>query len=476
MEETLEHIGVGQLEVNLALARIDFYEFCKLIDPEFYTEDMPHLHHLCNVLNDFHYAKLLNEEGTVYDKLMIRMPPQHGKSRTLVNFTKWTLGRNNRERIITASYSNDSASDFSRYTRDGIAEEKNLEEQIVYSDVFPDVRISETIGSIHKWALQGQHFSYMGVGVGGGVTGKGATLRICDDIVKDAETATSENALGKIWQWYAGTYSSRNAAGGGRVKEIFCATMWSKLDPQYILQESEKGLWYIFEMPVMKNGNMLCDKIMNMESYLKLKARMLRSKSTASIFWANYHCETIDEQNSLYKDFLTYKTIDKEDIVYAYTDTADMGKDHLCSVAYIKKDNMFYIIDVVYTQDPNEISEKMVVDMHIRKEVNYSLIESNNGGRAFARNIERMLRENNYFKTKVEWFTQSKNKLARIRSNSSNIMNQIVMPHDWQIRWSEFAKDLSNYIGESASEKDDAPDVLTGIVENVKSNKPKIIW
>jgi hypothetical protein len=210
-------------EKKIRESRKHFWDFCHLLEPDFYRKKRNHLKILCDTLEKFYYNELLDQLGNPFHKLMIRLPPQHGKSRTLVNFTKWVLGKNNEERIITASHSDGQASDFSRYTRDGISEVKNLESQTVYSDVFPETKIKQGNASFQKWALEGQHFNYLGAGVGGAVTGKGATIRIMDDVIKDAETALSDTALSKIWVWLSGTFSSRNSAEGGDVKEIFCA-------------------------------------------------------------------------------------------------------------------------------------------------------------------------------------------------------------------------------------------------------------
>ena len=91
-------------DVKIELSRRHFWDFCKTLEPDFYIDSRHHLKTLCDTLEYFYYNKLLKDTGEAYSKLMIRMPPQHGKSRTLVNFTKWALGKNNEERIITGSY------------------------------------------------------------------------------------------------------------------------------------------------------------------------------------------------------------------------------------------------------------------------------------------------------------------------------------------------------------------------------------
>lgn len=449
-------------------AKNDFYCYCQYREPDFYKPNRSHLKVLCDTLNDFYYNKLLKQDGTPAEKLMIRLPPQHGKSRTLVNFTQWCLGKNNNERIITGSYGDSAAGDFSRYTRDGISEEKNTPDQKVYSDVFPDTQIKQGNASYQKWALTGQHFNYLGVGVGGGVTGKGATLRIVDDLVKDAEVAFSSLQLEKIWTWFVGTFSSRNSAEKGVVKEIFCATLWSENDPQGILERTEAHEWYILKMEIYNRDTqeMLCDDFMSKPAYDKLKKRMLQSPITEMIFWANYHSEIIETGNLLYNEFKTYTTIPAISKKGNYTDTADTGEDYLCSVSYdLGIDGNAYVTDVTYTQEPMEKTEQSVSMMINRAGTREVNIESNNGGRGFARSVERIAREMGSYAI-ILWHHQSGNKESRIMVNSATVNDRIVFPADWKDRWPIFYKHVRFYKKIFKSNKyDDAPDCLTGIIE-----------
>lgn len=460
---------ISLIEIEQEFARRDFYEYCKYREPDFYTDNREHLKTLCNTLNDFYYNKLIDSKGNPYQKLMIRMPPQHGKSRTLVNFTQWSLGKNHEERIITASYNDSQAGDFARYTRDGIQEEKNTKDQRTFSDVFPDCRIKHGNASYQKWALEGQHFNYLGVGVGGGVTGKGATIRIIDDLVKDAETAMNIAALDKIWIWYAGTYTSRNSADGGNVKEIFCATLWNEKDPQGRLEKDEPDEWYLLKMEAFDGDKMLCDDFLNIEQYSKLKTRMLKNPVTKSIFWANYHSRAVNIEGVLYSNFNTYRKLPfVPGAVKSYTDTADQGDDYLCSIIYAEYENLKYVLDVIYTQAPNEVTEPLLAEKFEQNGVTEAKIESNNGGRAFARNVERICNEGGNYSIRFIWFHQSRNKDARIKANSNTVQTTVMFPENWAELWPEYYEAMTTYLSAGKNKYDDAPDTTTGIVENKK--------
>ena len=112
-----------------------------------------------------------------------------------------------------------------------------------------------------------------------------------------------------------------------------------------------------------------------------------------------------------------------------------------------------------------EITEPLVAEAYKKFNVNVADIESNNGGRAFARNIERITRDKGNYKTIVKWFHQSGNKIARILSNSAWVNANIYMPVDWKNKWPEFAKDIISYQKEGKNKHDDGPDTLTGIAE-----------
>lgn len=443
-------------QIRLELARRSFWEFCKLLAPDFYKDSRPHLKTLCDTLQALFERKLLRDDGKPFDKLIIEIPPRHGKSRTLTNFSAWVLGKDNRQKIITASFNDDLAQDFSRHTRDIISEQKNTPSQIAYSDIF-DARIKKGDASFQKWALEGQFFNYKGTGIGGSVTGRGGSIIICDDPVKDAETAYNENALEKIWLWYSGTLISRAEEGA---IQILCMTPWAQKDLGGILRERQAGKWHVLSLPACTNGVMLCPEIMSLESYLEK-----RSIGDESIFAANYDMQRLDIKGRLYSEFKTYTDLPSQtEASIGYCDTADEGADYLCAIMGKRQGMNIYVTDVVYTKEAQEKTEPMVANALKDNEIRDFVIESNNGGRAFARNVQRLVDELGYL-CNVRWFHQSKNKQSRILTNAPTVYKIIHFPEGWQDRWPEFYKALTNYQREGKNKNDDAPDALTGLVE-----------
>ena len=198
------------------------------------------------------------------------------------------------------------------------------------------------------------------------------------------------------------------------------------------------------------------------------------------IVLANYQQEPIDVKGRLYTSFKTYTEVPKDSTgkplfkyILNYTDTADTGGDFLCSICYGMYEGAYYILDVLYTKEPMEVTEPATAKMLTRNNVGCALIESNNGGRGFARNVDRECKELGNRHTVVKWFHQSENKIARILSNSTSVMNNVYFPVNWQDMWPDFATDIMKYQKEGKNLHDDAPDALTGVYEN---DKPKGTW
>lgn len=140
-------------------------------------------------------------------RLMLFMPPRHGKSTLAsVAFPAWHLGRNPEHEFISCSYSGSLAMGFSRKVRQVLREP-------TYKAVFK-TRLDPDSQSAEAW-LTTAGGGYVAAGVGGGITGKGAHVLVIDDPVKNREDAESQNNRDANWDWYTSTAYTRLAPGGG---------------------------------------------------------------------------------------------------------------------------------------------------------------------------------------------------------------------------------------------------------------------
>jgi predicted phage terminase large subunit-like protein len=401
-------------------------------------------------------------------------PPRMGKSRTLVLFNQWILGNNNENRLMVASYNDRTSMKFSRYVRDGIQQTRNDPFTITFNDIFPNTKIKEGNAAVEEWALNGQHFNYLGSGLGGSLTGTGCTIGEIDDPIKNEDEAFNENVLINQWDWYTGTWLSRIEEGG---LQIITMTRWASKDLcGRILESEDAENWYIHKMEAMNKdtGEMLCDELLSRDRYDRIKKIMCVSDVGTAVFMANYHQEPVDLQGCLYSGLKEYDEAPEFTNIINYTDTADEGKDFLCSICAGVRDGEAWILDVLYTDEAMEQTEPATADMLHNNGVRLARIESNSGGRGFARNIEKLLWEKSKNKQcKVDWFHQSQNKIARILTNSTFVINHIYFPKGWHYKWPSFYTALTTFQKTGKNKTDDGPDCLTGISEMVNGKMKK---
>lgn len=438
----------------LELARRDFFEYCKLTAPDFYKEDRNFLKDMCNQLQEFYQS----DEQI----LVINLPPRHGKSRTAGKLVEWIFGQNNKEKVMTGSYNETLSGTFAKSVRDTIASERT-EGILVYNDIFPNTKIKYGEASASKWALNGSNqANYLATSPTGTATGFGCTIMIIDDLIKNVQEAYNETVLQKQIDWFNNTMLSRTE---NNFKLIIIMTRWASNDLAGYILENFDNVRHINYKAVQDDGTMLCEEVLSKKDY-ELKTKNMNK----DIVYANYQQEPIDVKNRLYSGFKTYDKLPPAHYVMNYTDTADEGSDFLCSIDYAVYNKEYYILDILYTQESMEITEPKVAEMMTKDKVGYANIESNNGGRGFARNVQRELKELKNTHTKINWFHQGENKVARILSNSTAVMNNIYFPLNWKDRWPEFARHILHYVRDGKNEHDDAEDCLTGVYEHPRPN------
>lgn len=453
------------------MARRRFFYYCALKAPDFYREDRPYIVDLCDTLQKF-----VESDASV---LICNMPPRTGKSRTAQMLVEWLLGRDRSVKIMTGSYNETLSTTFAKGVRNSIQEAKADTLVPVYTDIFPDVAIKPGDGAMNLWSLQGGYNNYLATSPGGTATGFGCTILICDDLIKNAKEAYNDTLKNEQWRWFTDTMLSRLEQGG---KILIIMTRWATDDLAGRALEHFQGLGLKVVTVKYKakndDGTMLCDDILNEETY-----NIKRQTVSDDIFLANYQQEPIDIKGRLYSSFKTYDDIPRDksgrvlfESIKSYTDTADEGSDYLCSIVYGVYLQEAYVLDVLYTQKPMEITEPATAKMFIENAVSVADIESNNGGKGFARNVAALMDEKyNWNRTKIKWFHQSANKKARILSNATWVMEHIYFPANWRDRWPEFHDSLIKYQREGRNAHDDSCDALTGVAEKMADGRKMTI-
>ena len=79
-------------QAKLELARRSFYDYCTLLNGDFYKEDRIYLKEMCNGIQDF-------IENAKERFLIVNVAPRHGKSFTATNLCSWLLGKDRKRRL-----------------------------------------------------------------------------------------------------------------------------------------------------------------------------------------------------------------------------------------------------------------------------------------------------------------------------------------------------------------------------------------
>jgi predicted phage terminase large subunit-like protein len=181
-------------------------------------------------------------------RLMITMPPRHGKSMLASQyFPAWALGNHPHLEFINTSYAQSLQMDFSRKIQD-------LVRSPDFSLLFDGLQITKNNEAVERWGLSDRKGARTGggvlaAGVGGPITGRGAHVLLIDDPVKNREEAESQTVREGAKSWYSSTAYTRLAPGGG---VLVIQTRWHDDDLSgWLLSEmreaeiemKETGVW-----------------------------------------------------------------------------------------------------------------------------------------------------------------------------------------------------------------------------------------
>lgn len=414
-------------------------------------------------------------------RLIVTMPPQHGKSVGATTLLPaYVLGLDPDCRVAIASYSGTLASKFNRRVQ-------RILESREYGDLFPETTIKKGarppsyIRTADEVEIIGRRGGLLSVGREGSLTGNRVDCFILDDLYKDALEANSPLIRANCWEWYTSVVRTRMHNGS---RELIVFTRWHEEDLIGTLAGREtveelrtwsqldalpQDAWLHLNFEALKttpptevDPRLPGEALWEQQHGAALLAAKRRLDPVQ--FEAMYQGRPSAREGLLYGfNFGEYDLLPHEIVRRAnYTDTADTGDDYLCSICYaVDADGIVYVTDAVYSRERMELTEPLVADMLLRSGTRQAAVESNNGGRGFARAVQALAPD-----VRIEWFHQGANKEARILSNAATALHLVRFPRGWQQRWPELYAHLTSYRRQfRANRWHDAADVVTGIVE-----------
>jgi predicted phage terminase large subunit-like protein len=412
--------------------------FAKYINPEFATP--LHIKLIAKKLTEVEKGKIR--------RLIINMPPRHGKSELCSKiFPVWCLGRNPRREIIVTSYSATRAEDLTRWQRNACESDRFL-------DIFPNCRVDQQTRAKDQWMTTagGQ---VIGAGISGPITGRGADLAIVDDPVKSYEEAISETIQESIWDWYRSTLFTRLHPGAS---VIIVMTRWvtNDLSGRLIAEQglkSDGGQWELLKLPAISaDGKALWPERYDLDMLVEIR------QSIGEKLWQSlYQQEPVDLIERLFGD-PTFAEPPANLKRIAYLDPAFGGSDFSAltfgGISYYDEDKF-----IIYVTG-GEIWRSQLDETYNRVERLYNnsgagtlFIEANQAQKAIAAEFKRR-------GIPVREVTHTSNKHLRI-------VNAVKVHWD-SLRFSkhvsqDYMMQLLNY--SELSRHDDAADSLAGLIE-----------
>jgi predicted phage terminase large subunit-like protein len=185
-------------------------------------------------------AKLLEAAHTPGKRLIILAPPRHGKSwLTSKFFPAWYLGCNPDRRVVLATYAADFSEGWGRATRDLLVE---------HGPAIFGISLNPDVQAAGRWDVKDRQGGMVALGVSGPLTGRGADLLICDDVVKTAAEAGSELQRENLWSWFRSVAYTRLEPGASIVITM---TRWNEDDLCGRLLAAEGNQWDVCSLPAL---------------------------------------------------------------------------------------------------------------------------------------------------------------------------------------------------------------------------------
>lgn len=407
-------------------------------------------------------------------RLIINIAPRFGKTELAVKqFIAEGLAINPAAKFIHLSYSGNLAMDNSVAIKDIVKSEE-------YQQIF-NTRIKDGSDTKSSWETE-QGGGVYATSTLGQITGFGAgavdvpgePYRFAGAIVID-DPIKPEDALSDIMRERVNRRfetTIRNRVNSRNTPIIIIMQRLHENDLCGYLVSNEPDEWEVVSLPCVYTDDK--GKPHSLWEFKFTLGELYKLKLINSfVFDTQYMQNPKPLEGLMYEHFKTYETRPIEAHLptkRCYIDTADTGSDFLCAICYDEFEQGCFVTDVLFTNKSMEYTEPATARMLVRNGTQRVTIESNNGGRGFRRNVEKLVRQLGDWNMAFSDFTQTQNKAVRIFTHSAEVQNLVYFPAGWETLYPQYYSAMSAYRKEGRNEHDDAPDATTGIVENFRKS------
>lgn len=398
-------------------------------------------------------------------RLMIAMPPRHGKSELASRrFPAMCMGLFPSKQIIAASYNSDLANDFGREVR-------NIVDSPEYQALF-ETKLAQDSKAANRWHTEDGGM-YVAAGVGTAITGRGADILLIDDPFKDRQEADSELQRQRVWDWYTSTAYTRLMPGGA---VIVINTRWHDDDLSgRLLAEQQSGgdQWEVLSLPAIDTeGNPLWPAWYPIE-----RLEQIRGVLPARDWNALYQQNPIPDDGDYFKSgwFGEYEDLPENLRMYGASDYAvtDGGGDYTeHGIAGVDANNNLYVADWWRGQTTSDVWIEKKCDLILEHSPHCWFGEAGPIRRAVEPFLMRRMQQREAY-CRIEWLASIADKPTRARPiQAMASMGKIFLPKNapWK------ADLLNQLLRFPAGKLDDGVDVMSMFgrgLEHIRGNKPK---
>lgn len=418
-----------------------------------------------------YYEKLNDFANGKIKKLMVFVPPQHGKSEgSTRRLPAFLIGKNPNKRIAITSYSASKARKFNREIQRIIDDEP-------YKAIFPKIQLSNGSDgyarTFDEFEIVGGVGSVKTVGVGGPLTGEPVDILIMDDIYKDWSEAQSDVIRASKQDWYDSVADTRLHNGS---QQLLVFTRWHEYDLAGYLLSKEPEEWEVILYQALKVGDPTEDDprehgealYPEKHSAEKLEATRKRNEHNfEGLYQQNPKPKAgllfpIDELG--YFDPKTNKALEDPDYTFVCADPANEGGDDFAGGVFKLIGDKIYLTDVIYNTEGADHNEKALADMVLSCNAKTVAVESTFGWKETANRVRDEVWRRGY-KGDFRQLKPRQSKHSRILNRSSFIRNNFVFRSDWQEhpQYAKFMRNLTSYLkiqeNGRGNKHDDAPDL-----------------
>jgi predicted phage terminase large subunit-like protein len=330
-------------------ARANLLNFIEFIKKDYIASYFSHK--VCEGLDTF-IDDVLDKKRPI---LVLQAPPQHGKTEIVSRcFPAYMMGKLEGIRIGAASYAASLASSISQDVRRLLADDN-------YIRLFPVNKKKNKFAFNRAMEFTSPNNStYIGAGIGMGLTGRSLDIGIIDDPIKNAKESLSQTVKEGIWQWYQSVFKTRLSENSG---QVIIATRWAEDDliGRIIEQYEDSGRLKLLTFPALNNADdpnyneclpegALCPELHSIKQLYEIK------KELSNYFWsALYQQNPRPLGGNVFQDgCIRYWTSDniptKFDRVVmswdcTFKDATDA--DFVVGQVWAKKDRNVYLLDQV---------------------------------------------------------------------------------------------------------------------------------